>query len=216
MRSTSSFSRRCALVIVIISPALVGSEWKCVAVSNPTVTANPSVSAVTARIDSLQPQAPRVGDTMHATGSGSGTSPLRFAWDFGDGTVASGMQADHVYVSPGSYSVVLTVRDAASRTASDSAQIIVYARMQSSMISMALISNAVAGQPVMFMATPHDANAGTLTYLWKFSDGQFAVGPQAVATFPRAGTYLASVSVMNARGVSSSGVMAFDVVDPVP
>jgi PKD domain len=208
MRSTPSFSRRCALVIVIISPALVGSEWKCVAVSNPP--------AATARIDELEPGAPRVGDIMHATGSGNGAPPLQFAWDFGDGTLASGMQAAHVYTTPGAYSVLLTVRDASGNTASDSSQVAVSPRIQSSVTSMMLLSNAVAGQPVMFMATALDANAGALTYVWTFSDGQSAIGPQAVAIFPEAGTYLASVSVTNDRGASSFGQIAFDVVDAAP
>ena len=55
---------------------------------------------------------PRVGDIVRATGSGNGTPPLQFAWDFGDGTLVAGMQAAHAYVAPGSYRVTFTVRDA--------------------------------------------------------------------------------------------------------
>ena len=208
MRSTPSFSRRCALVIVIISPALVGSQFKCVAVSNPSVT--------TARIEKLEPGAPRVGDVMNATGSGNGTPPLQFVWDFGDGTLTGGMQAAHVYITPGRYSVVLTVRDAFGNTARDLSQVDVSPRIQPAVTSMALLSNAVADQPVMFTATALDANAGALTYVWTFSDGQSATGPQAVAIFPVAGTYLAAVSVTNDRGASGFGEFAFDVADAAP
>src|SRR5688572_6750909 len=98
MRYMPSFSRRCVLLIAIVSPVLMGSEFKCAAVSNP--------SLATARIDQLQPAAPRVGDVVQATASGSGTPPLQFAWDFGDGEMlAYGGQAAHVYTSPGSYRV---------------------------------------------------------------------------------------------------------------
>ncbi|HEY5809941.1 MAG TPA: PKD domain-containing protein [Povalibacter sp.] len=205
MRSTPTFSRRCALLIVLISPALLGSEWKCVAVSNPKVA--------TASIDDLEPDAPRVGDIMNVTGSGNGPSPLQFVWDFGDGTQTSGMQAAHVYVEPGSYNVVLTIRDASGTTARDSSQVDVSPRRASSVINVAVPSNVVAGQPAMFMATAPDEDAGALSYAWTFSNGQTATGPHTVATFPVAGTYLASVRVTNDRGVSSSGEIAFDVAD---
>ena len=68
----------------------------------------------------------------------------------------------------------------------------------------------------MFMATALDADAGALTYVWTFSDGQSAIGPQPVAIFPAPGTYLASVSVTNDGGISSFGEIAFDVVECGP
>ena len=174
MRSWPS-SRRCALLIVMISPVLLGSQFKCVAVSNPGGTAlNPS--ATTAGIDQLEPTTLRVGDIMRATGSGTGTPPLQFAWDFGDGTLTPGMQAAHVYTASGSYRVTLTVRDALGNIASDSSQVAVSARISSSVASLGLVSDAVAGQPVMFAASPLEANASALTYIWMFSDGQSAIG----------------------------------------
>ncbi|MFQ6048852.1 MAG: PKD domain-containing protein, partial [Phycisphaerae bacterium] len=36
--------------------------------------------------------------------------PVRFDWDFGDGTDAAGAEVDHVYLSPGLYRVTLTAR----------------------------------------------------------------------------------------------------------
>jgi PKD domain len=194
-------------MIVIISPALIGSSFKCVAVSNP--------SLATARIDELEPDAPRVGDVMNVTGSGDGAPPLQFAWDFGDGTVAGGMQAAHVYIAPGRYTVVLTVRDALGNIARDSSQVAISARILPSVTSMVLLSNAVAGEPVMFSATALDADTHALTYVWTFSDGQSASGPQAAAIFPVAGTYLAFIHVTNEHGVSQFGEIAFDVVDAV-
>jgi PKD repeat protein len=211
MRSTRSFSRRCALVIVMISPALMG-YFKCVAVSNPSVAVSGSSVTTAARIDNFEPSAPRVGEIVNATGTGNGTPPLQFIWDFGDGTdPAVGIQAAHVYVTPGRYNVVLTVRDASGKTARDSSQVVVLPRTQFSVTSLVIPSNAVAGQPVMFMARTLDADAGALTYVWTFSDGQFATGSQAVAVFPTAGTYLASVSVTDDLGDSSLEETEFDV-----
>jgi PKD repeat protein len=193
------------LLIAIISPVLLSAYFKCVVVSNPSVT--------TARIEQIEPIMPRVGDIMRVTGSGNGTPPLQFAWDFGDGTLAAGVEAAHAYMAPGSYSVTLTVRDATGNTASDSSQVAVSARVSPSAFSLVLATDAVAGQPVLFAALPLEGNAGALSYVWTFSDGQSAIGPWATATFPVAGTYLASVTVTNDLGTIAVAQVAFQVVD---
>jgi chitodextrinase len=205
MRS-ASLSRRSRLLIVIISPALFGSYFKCVAVSNPTVA--------TARIEVMEPIALRVGDVMRVTGSGNGAPPLQFAWDFGDGAQAGGMQATHAYMAPGSYRVTLIVRDAVGSTASDFSQVSVSGRTSSALLTMALLSPAVAGQPVLFEASPPQNDAAhALTYVWTFSDGQSAVGPRPAATFAAAGMYTASVTVESDRGAVAGARMVFHVVE---
>jgi len=179
MRSRSSLSRRGVLLIVLISPALLGTV-KCAFVSNPTVAA--------ARIETIDPNTPRVGEIVRFAGTGSGTSPLQFLWDFGDGTSAPGMQAAHTYIVPGSYRVTFTVRDALENVNRDSTTIAVTPLIP---LSIRLISDAVAGQPVEFAALPLEENVAAR---WTFSDGQSAIGPRAVVAFQAAGTYVASVA----------------------
>jgi PKD repeat protein len=204
MRPAPSLSRRCALLIVIASPALLGF-FRCVVISSPSVA--------TASIDRLEPTTPRVGDIVQVTGSGNGTPPLEFAWDFGDGARSVGAQAAHAYTAPGSYRLMLTVRDSFGNFASDAAQVVVSARIPSSMIS--LVSDAVADQPVVFAASELEENAGALTHTWTFSDGQSAIGSQVAATFPMAGMYLASVTVTSDLGAMAVTQMAFEVVAAV-
>jgi len=205
MRSGSSLSRRGVLLIAIVSPALLGSEVKCVFLSNPTVA--------TARIERVEPDTPRVGDTVNVRGTGNGTPPLQFAWDFGDGTLAAGVQAAHAYVAPGSYSITLTVRDANHNAGRDSMQVTVAPRFPGSGLSLIEISHAVAGQPVLFAAVPLQENSRALSCAWTFSDGQVAVGPQVTATFPAAGMYLASLAVTSDDGVITTAQIAFHVAD---
>lgn len=50
-------------------------------------------------------------------------SIVSYAWNFGDGGSASGITASHTYVSPGSFSAVLTVTDNDGATDTDSVQI---------------------------------------------------------------------------------------------
>lgn len=201
--SGSSLSPRGVLLIAIICPALLGSQFKCVFVSNPTVA--------TARIERIEPVMPRVGDIVQATGTGNGTPPLQSTWDFDDGTVAAGMQAAHAYLAPGSYRVTFTVLDADGNAARDSSQITVSARLSSAAFGPHLISDAVAGQPVMFATWPLEERGSALSYAWTFSGGQSAIGPRAAAIFPAAGMYLASVTVTNDLGESAVVQIAFHV-----
>jgi DNA-binding beta-propeller fold protein YncE/cytochrome c peroxidase len=54
----------------------------------------------------------------------SGRAPLRFTWDFGDGTAAPTETARHAYANPGRYNVVLTVADRFGRQACSAVQIV--------------------------------------------------------------------------------------------
>jgi hypothetical protein len=205
MPARSSLSRRGVLLVAIISPALLGAEFRCVALSSPTVA--------TARIEQIEPITPRVGDIMRVMGSGDGTPPLQFTWDFGDGTVSVGMEAAHAYLAPGSYRITFMVRDANGNTSRDSSQVTVSARISSSVLSLVLASDAVAGQPVLFATLPLDQRAGALSYAWTFSGGQSAIGAWGAAIFPMGGMYFASVTASDDLGAIAVAQTAFHVED---
>jgi PKD repeat protein len=202
MRAQRTLTR--LLLIALISPALLGTYFKCVAVSNPTIA--------TARIDQVEPLTLRVGDLMQVTGSGNGAPPLQFAWEFGDGATAGGMQASHVYASPGSYRITLLVRDADGHTATDSSQVNVAGRLSASALNLVVASEAIAGRPIVFEALSAEREPGARTYRWTFSDGQMAIGAQASATFPVEGMYLAIVTVTDDLGAVAAEQIAFHVM----
>ena len=193
------------LLIVIISPALLGSEFRCVVSSKPLVT--------TARIERIEPHTPLVGEIMHVTGSGNGTPPLQLSWDFGDGTLTVGAQAAHAYIAPGSYRVTLFVRDADGNKAADATQVTVSPRIMPAVLSMALMSDAVAGQPVLFEALPPNTPSSDLIHVWTFSGGQSAMGARAAAIFPVSGMYVASVALTNDVGPIAAAEIVFHVAD---
>jgi len=74
------------------------------------------------------PYSGEVGEAIHFTGAASGgTTPYTYAWAFGDGGTSSDQNPDHSYTAAGNYTATLTVTDAASNTATDTAAVTIVA-----------------------------------------------------------------------------------------
>jgi PKD repeat protein len=105
-------------VIATDSSGAQGSAATVLVVSNP----------VTARF-TFTPNPGKVGQpvTFDASGSSSGSGIASYSWTFGDtvNNSASGVSVQHTYAAAGTYNVVLTVIDNASKTASTSQQVVV-------------------------------------------------------------------------------------------
>lgn len=81
----------------------------------------PNGGTTYAQVDRFTPDARAGNDVAGTTGapiafdgglsSALDGSSLTYRWDFGDGTTAEGVQASHVYATPGIYAVTLTVTD---------------------------------------------------------------------------------------------------------
>ena len=79
-----------------------------------------------------------------------------------------------------------------------------------------VVSDSIAGLPVEFLAEANDAEEGEgamMRFDWRFSDGQSASGPRVTAMFPKAGSYLAFVTVTDDAGAIAVTQVAFEVVD---
>ncbi|MCD6555325.1 MAG: PKD domain-containing protein [Anaerolineae bacterium] len=57
---------------------------------------------------SYSPKSPLVGKKVFFTNESTGTEPLSYEWDFGDGDASTETNPRHVYVKPGTYEVRLT------------------------------------------------------------------------------------------------------------
>ena len=81
----------------------------------------------------FSPPSPKALETVTFDGTGSksnnaGGSIVEYSWEFGDGGTATGATPTHVYATPGTYSVTLTVKDSAGLTASTSENVVVVSR----------------------------------------------------------------------------------------
>jgi PKD repeat protein/subtilisin family serine protease len=73
-----------------------------------TVSCPPPCDPVTETAFSWLPLTPTAGQPVTFTGSATGTAPIDYAWDWGDGMTGTGIIATHVFTPAGAYTVTLT------------------------------------------------------------------------------------------------------------
>jgi PKD repeat protein len=128
-----------------------------------------------------------------------------YRWNFGDGTTGEGVRAEHVYATPGLYSVRLEVRDDSGHAAAigvADALIMINAPP----VPVAGPDRLVApGQPVELNAgASSDPDGEILSYRWTFSDDHADVqGPVVKRSFPEPGSYTAELEVTDDSGASN-------------
>src|SRR5690606_28738877 len=112
-----------------------------------------------------------------------------YAWDFGDGTVASGVTATHSYAAAGTYTITLTVTDDDGDTGPTSRQVTLEPPPPN-VPPVADFTVAATFQDVSVDASASSDPDGTVTaYAWDFGDGAVATGVTAEHTYAAGGTY---------------------------
>lgn len=128
---------------------------------------------------SIQFSCDSVNCTFNATGSGDADGQIvSYAWQFGDGTLASGFTVPHTFAASGSYSVVLTVTDDLGATATATASVAVVQRFVhiGDLDGSAIVGkrNWMASvQIVVHDADHRPVSAGVVSGVW--SDGRSTI-----------------------------------------
>jgi PKD repeat protein len=153
--------------------------------------------------------------------SGSGTDPqaetLTYAWNFGDGSAPmSGANTNHSYQVPGTYTVSVTVTDTSHLSATATFNTIIAAA--------APVANAggpyagTAETPIVFIGSKsYDPQGETLNYAWNFGDsspGSTGVSPGH--TYAQPGSYILSLTVIDASGLSATATAQVIVAAVAP
>jgi len=169
---------------------------------------------------SFSPAGPQVGQWITFDASGSADPDGRvvsYAWDFGDGSTATGVRVNKRYNSAGSYTVRLVVTDDRGATDSEAKTVTVGPAPNQPPTARFNFSPASPdpGDIVHFDASGSSDPDGTITsYAWDFGDGTTGNGIAVNHAFPSAGTYSVTLTVRDNAGATDSETKTVQVGTP--
>ena len=140
---------------------------------------------------------------------------VNWAWDFGDGSTGTGAKATHIYSTPGTYSVSLTITNSKGCQDTEIGLITVLPPPIASFNA----STTAGCDPltVNFSNSSIGFSAALINYQWSFGDGNFSndIAPDHTYTIP--GTYSVILQVMDGNGCVDDTTLEVRVYPlPVP
>lgn len=140
-----------------------------------------------------------------------------YAWDFGDGGTAQGMNAAHPYAVAGSYTVTLTVTDNQGATGVKATAVTVTAPPPVNQSPVATFTAAVQDQHVdVDAAGSADPDGSIAAYNWSFGDGATASGSTAAHDYAAAGSFDVTLTVTDNQGATAIKTEQIKVTAPAP
>ena len=165
--------------------------------------------------------------TLNASFSDAGTAdnPWTYAINWGDGSAnttgssatQAAISASHLYNTPGSYTVTLTVTDKNSGGSSDDVALTVRAVKPTARAGGPYIG--VEGSAVSFNgSTSSDPNSDPLTYAWDFDNNGTTDATTATPThtYVQNGTYTVKLTVNDGNGHTSTATTNATIDNAVP
>ncbi len=137
-----------------------------------------------------------------------------WSWAFGDGNTSTDRNPVHTYVTPGTYTVNLTVTNTAG---SSSATKTVTVTEPSGPAPVAGFTADVTSGNVPLAVRFTDTSTGADSWSWSFGDGATSTEQNPVHTYTQVGRFTVTLTVANTGGSSSAtGVVTTRDVPPAP
>ncbi len=130
---------------------------------------------------------------LEYTFTNSSTNAVSYDWDFGDGNTSTEESPTHIYDNPDIYSVTLTVKSSAGKTASLSKNIDIQAPVTADF--------TYEVDPIDYKTyTFTDASVDAVMLLWEFGDGFQFTGMNPSHTYNEDGIYTVTLTAYSLTG----------------
>ena len=183
------------------------------------VTSEPTASFV------FSPTAPTTTTSVQfnagASTASSGRAITDYAWNFGDGSTATGVTTNHTFSTAGDYNVALTVTDTSGEVGTTTSLVTVTADTgggggggggPTASFVLSPSNPTATVTDVSFDASASTDPSGTITdYSWNFGDGFTGSGVTELHRFQAAGIFNVSLTVTSSTNATSTITLAVTV-----
>jgi PKD repeat protein len=155
------------------------------------------------------------GDTVEFTNQSTGSTPLTYSWDFGDGSpLSSEVHASHTYHTIGAFTVILTATNAYGEDVATGTVEVRTTGVAPAAAFTPAQSVIAAGDTIAF--TNQSTGSTPLSYLWDFGDGSpLSSQVHASHTYNDSGAFTVTLTATNAYGEDvASGAVTVDGTPP--
>ena len=149
---------------------------------------------------------PRNGTVPHTVSfkDNSSNSPTAWNWTFGDGTYSTERNPVHTYTKAGTYTIYITVTNAAGSTSGGKGSYITVTGNSSTKPVAAFSASPTSGSTPLNV-TFTDGSSGTPTsWSWSFGDGSSSTEKNPKHTYSTAGNYTVALTATNAAGSNTT------------
>ncbi|MFQ5470862.1 MAG: PKD domain-containing protein [Gammaproteobacteria bacterium] len=123
---------------------------------------------------------------------------LAYQWDFGDGSIETGIKKSHIYSHAGNYSIKLKVTDSAGSSHTISMPIEIIEPNSPPLADAGGFYEGEVDQEIRFSGSgSFDPDGDRLTYRWQFGDGNSSTGETVKHAYNSPGRYTAILVVQD-------------------
>jgi PKD repeat protein/opacity protein-like surface antigen len=127
------------------------------------------------------------------------SGPLEYRWDFGDGSMGTGLMANHSFDRAGTYTTTFTASNGRSMDSESCTVTVVPLPVAAAIVSIDSNDlNSCLAETVRF--TSNVRGDTPLEYMWNFGDGTTGTGANPTHVYSQPGTYNVTLTVRNNAG----------------